>query len=1238
MKTKSSFENHEAQLKEILGIKQEGFKMPTSLQDLQNFAKKPTEADTKEKLIQDLENMKLQDSEQKEKFLGSVIKEGGLLYRTQSGLLQPQIGKLYDQTLTKPKKPDLGAPSGRKEVQIIIAWLELMIQNHIYEINDLTLEEKLRRAQLIYTACYKEVIRQVSVHCLERGMLLQKIWNAQIDLHCLREDSRIKEIDAFKERVTNIIDRSLEETKEKLKGTEKLSEELKELLRVKDGEIEFLIMQMEEIKQKNEKERLVYVDVGFQRNRKKKNTRPHQKPSIKLTKTDQELKAFQEKQQSTESQTKLNIPTILLGFFDKDGLFHKQKTIQNNGDEINVNQFFDEIVLMNLTVNKYVMTDESIEADAGLNKITPQKPSISWVDKSQQFPESSNLRILRQSTVSVNIEKKEKQLSSDTNRHENEFSKYSINSGKYFHSKTRSELPKSNLETEIKIDSTFKSREKNELNTEKILKKNKTASHLKGLSNQSPGNEIIHSNDEAISLDSNEIQENEENTDNKDQEDLKREIKLRKKNVRTANKKDIASNQNRGSKDKSSNNFNSTSRRNQTTKKSTRSQRELADTISRPEFNKEIIKPILSKDNEDEMITSPLEEAKFIKSSANTAEDARNLSAPKQKQGNNKPEIKPGKYKTPNKTNEPKASKDINDKKEIIESASDKKIKSSRTKVIKKKLNNEVPIIHKKNNTTEKSEIKANNKILSRSSSSGSTHEKLELENPVSMNPSKKSLGLRKSEIVTIRKEVKPRSSVYMETIEDEYDARTEDKSCQVLINPIPFEDLTRSQILSSIQQLKNILEGISSDEKQKEDLLKDSRSRNRGLKLEKVLNSLFVIKEGHPVVVEIVRSDKACQTILELEDLTKIEQEDGKQVENFGKIYPEILKPRRNTDHGSDTEHFGTNQRKRTQTPLKSSIKSRTHISIDEFLLGQIFRKVIIAHPGQKLLNLVVESLCSNKNIQAQMTLSSLMKIISLVYSEKVSLYRDNSTYKKSEASMILYDFLMNMYGLKTVAENKFKQVVTSTIALRDKFIRIKNFSRFLGLEENYVVEDWNFYLNAFEVIEQVNIPFHFFHGVSYYSSLQRAVYCVHSIFDNKFSEGFIEEVIGEVNEIRIDESELDQKSLKVIDKYSDILNTDKLLYVLLRHYISLKMSIHEALFPQLSKDLIFNEAEYIDLLKNVMNHGIEYLSKLFDQHAVLKKDEDEKILKVIRLQSILSIIVDYSLIDLKKFTSRSP
>lgn len=43
-------------------------------------------------------------------------------------------------------------------------------------------KEILTNSQLIYSACFKELIRQVSLHCVERANLIQRIWNEYLSL------------------------------------------------------------------------------------------------------------------------------------------------------------------------------------------------------------------------------------------------------------------------------------------------------------------------------------------------------------------------------------------------------------------------------------------------------------------------------------------------------------------------------------------------------------------------------------------------------------------------------------------------------------------------------------------------------------------------------------------------------------------------------------------------------------------------------------------------------------------------------------------------------------------------------------------------------------------------------------------------------------------------------------------------------------------------------------------------
>ena len=129
-KIRSRFEILETQLHEILGIKPKVRKMPTTLEDLQASVKKLNEPDSKSSFLQDLEKMKLEISAQKEQLLQKIVKEGGLLYRTQAGLIQPQVSNIYEHILKRGKNHnaelprydmDLGEPSSRKEVEIIIA-------------------------------------------------------------------------------------------------------------------------------------------------------------------------------------------------------------------------------------------------------------------------------------------------------------------------------------------------------------------------------------------------------------------------------------------------------------------------------------------------------------------------------------------------------------------------------------------------------------------------------------------------------------------------------------------------------------------------------------------------------------------------------------------------------------------------------------------------------------------------------------------------------------------------------------------------------------------------------------------------------------------------------------------------------------------------------------------------------------------------------------------------------------
>ena len=75
---------------------------------------------------------------------------------------------------------DFRLPVNRNDVISLSNWLDFMIETHSIE-NDtqnqaISLDIKNEALQLIYSACMTEIIRQVSIECNERAMLLSKIW------------------------------------------------------------------------------------------------------------------------------------------------------------------------------------------------------------------------------------------------------------------------------------------------------------------------------------------------------------------------------------------------------------------------------------------------------------------------------------------------------------------------------------------------------------------------------------------------------------------------------------------------------------------------------------------------------------------------------------------------------------------------------------------------------------------------------------------------------------------------------------------------------------------------------------------------------------------------------------------------------------------------------------------------------------------------------------------------------
>lgn len=139
MKVKSE-ENLE-ELHQILGFPKDVWHMPTDIDSLRQMSLSPAP---------------------------SVTHESQLSYRR-------------SRLDSSPEVVSLGVPSGRRDAELLTTWLDGM-QRQLLEKSTLNLEDLFEDARLVYTVCFKELVRQVSVHCIERGKLIEMVWKGYLGL------------------------------------------------------------------------------------------------------------------------------------------------------------------------------------------------------------------------------------------------------------------------------------------------------------------------------------------------------------------------------------------------------------------------------------------------------------------------------------------------------------------------------------------------------------------------------------------------------------------------------------------------------------------------------------------------------------------------------------------------------------------------------------------------------------------------------------------------------------------------------------------------------------------------------------------------------------------------------------------------------------------------------------------------------------------------------------------------
>ncbi|CAG9319602.1 unnamed protein product [Blepharisma stoltei] len=1097
---------NENQLKQIISGKESEIKLPlpTNLSDLEKEAEKVKAKQGKtfnSTFFSEIEEAKKKLSKNQKKRKEFFIKESLYYYKAQSDWLFNKVAQIHENPPGSPKvhsrshsqskledrplqtdRPtknrgelDLGAPSSRREVELLRYWLDCMLDTQVIQ-SDKPIDQRVSIAQLIYTICFKEIIRQVSVHCLERGQLMEKLWNSQLELYSKSDDISLKKLEEMQEQHIEFIGRAEKNWEEEIKKEQAKNEELLKAIKSKDKNIDELNNEKKEMKLEIEKIRKRSADLGESINESSSRRFVLQKDKCVSAVPD----AFDESSQTENIDLEYELektirikrpksmkPVIMAGYFDMQDQFHAQQLFRRHSSgRVESIDLPDEIIAIVPKKNKSTWTEEIAEVAADA---TPVRHN--FIDWKSEIP---NTKL--------------------------NFGLYAINMGT-FGIDRGVQAPEFKADLKISIINDIEIRKrfirKNTSEKKKTLTKEVLVTNLNKLDKH------IDKLDNATLITS------------------------------------VAS---------QTNNFDVKKVTNATKK---------ASKILRKDRN--IIKDVYNA-IEDELVDTVIHEAKAKKKIANRINEKHREQETHSEGGED----------TANNSS-------TNEHQEIDEALPAKlvknigKFKKVLSKVLIKKKPAEALINNDKaKKYAHKLRIKLDS-MYSQKTDRIQTPIKSHSTTPISVRSKEGSRSKDLSPI--IEKSIKKPLS-QPKIIRD----RIKLAPPKTFFDAYVQTDLSGDNIF-----LKNMMKKMESDEDEiKEMSLKTS---------EKFHSSSRRISRKF----QEDNSGSFTQSLPELNDVMPVKPKAAPKY--MPKVNPKQL------------------------------------LIVEAFLLGQVQRKIHLTHPGQKLLTKIMDSLRENK-VKLSMSIKILMKIINQVYAEKISLSRESADHKSHEASIVLYDMLIHRYGLRSVAENKYKQVVHATISYSEKFIRIKNFYKFLGLEGNFTVEDWNFYLYSCEFMECCNIgPYIYNEDFSpdHFSPYDRAIHCASVFFEKKLSPVLFQGLLNRINMIRIQESpKYSGRVVRVLQRNTEKVNTDEFLSLLLEYYQVLKNKLSKALWPTGEIPNSLELEEFLALMKGLPDSSLveEELVKIFEDHSVYTKGKNGDIVKAIMHESILSFGVDNSII----------
>ena len=237
-----------------------------------------------------------------------------------------------------------------------------------------------------------------------------------------------------------------------------------------------------------------------------------------------------------------------------------------------------------------------------------------------------------------------------------------------------------------------------------------------------------------------------------------------------------------------------------------------------------------------------------------------------------------------------------------------------------------------------------------------------------------------------------------------------------------------------------------------------------------------------------------------------------------------------------------------------KSTAAHRERNKINE--LVNLFGKrddITFSHQNHAKQLVGVLSAGSFTQFKNPMPLKTVLKTISTIYSEKIKDTKKSSELKKQDFDEYVYDYYMQVFGIKEIGEKKFCYFILS-LKYHAQYFRVHLFSRFMGIVGGirYNQEQILKYLEGVEYLETSQKGY----SVKNLDTSARMMYpyiraedYIRAVFDKKLTLEEMYEFKKRMEEFR--EEDKTERNIglidgdifleKVIDKYGSIINRTK-------------------------------------------------------------------------------------------------